>query len=87
MNKLTPIFALALLLLAALPDAAQACPVCFDATDENRQAFLGTTIFLSLFPLGMVAGVGLWIRKRSRELNDRDVDERASTDDGRDATG
>lgn len=85
MNKLTPIFAL--LLLAALPDVVQACPVCFDATDENRQAFLGTTIFLSLFPLGMVAGVGLWIRKRSRELNERDIDERASTDDGRDATG
>ncbi|MDZ7781291.1 MAG: hypothetical protein U5R14_15360 [Gemmatimonadota bacterium] len=72
MSKLTPIFALALLLLAIWPDVAQACAVCFDATDENRQAFLGTTIFLSLFPLGMVAGAGLWVRKRSQELNGED---------------
>lgn len=64
--------ALALVLLALLPDAAQACPVCFDARDENRQAFLATTVFLSLFPLGMVAGVGLWVRKRSKEIDERD---------------
>jgi len=63
-----PVFALALLLLALLPDVAAACPVCFDARDENRQAFLATTVFLSLFPLGMVTGVGMWIRKRSREI-------------------
>jgi hypothetical protein len=67
-NKLTPIFVLVLVLLVVFPDAAHACPVCFDARDENRQAFLATTVFLSLFPLGMVAGVGLWIRKRSREV-------------------
>jgi hypothetical protein len=65
---MVPVFALALLLLALLPDVAAACPVCFDARDENRQAFLATTVFLSLFPLGMVAGVGMWIRKRSREI-------------------
>lgn len=69
MNKPTLVFALALVLLAIFPDAAQACPVCFDARDENREAFLATTVFLSLFPLGMVAGVGLWIRKRSREVD------------------
>ncbi|MEX2473222.1 MAG: hypothetical protein WEA34_13625 [Gemmatimonadota bacterium] len=62
----------ALVLLALFPDAAHACPVCFSATDENRQAFLATTVFLSLFPLGMVAGVGLWVRKRSRELDEQD---------------
>ena len=64
--------AFALLLLIMLPDVAQACPVCFDARDENRQAFLATTAFLSLLPLGMVAGAGLWLRKRSQ---DRDVEE------------
>jgi hypothetical protein len=62
----------ALVLLALFPDAAHACPVCFDSRDENRQAFLITTVFLSLFPLGMVAGVGLWVRKRSRELDEQD---------------
>ena len=65
--------AAALVLLALFPDAAHACPVCFDSRDENRQAFLATTVFLSLFPLGMVAGVGLWVRKRSKELDEQDV--------------
>ena len=54
-------------LLALLPDVALACPVCFDSSDENRQAFLVTTAFLSLLPLGMVAGAGVWLRRRSRE--------------------
>jgi hypothetical protein len=62
------VVALALVLIAALPDVALACPVCFDARDENRQAFLATTAFLSLLPLGMVAGAGLWLRKRAREV-------------------
>lgn len=60
--------ALALLLVA--PDVAHACPVCFDSSDENRQAFLVTTAFLSLLPLGMVAGAGLWIRRKSREQDE-----------------
>jgi hypothetical protein len=62
---------LALVLVALLPEAAHACPVCFDARDENRQAFLATTAFLSLLPLGMVAGAGLWLRKRAHDA-DRD---------------
>ncbi len=66
----TSIVLLALVLLLVLPDVVLACPVCFDASDENRQAFLATTVFLSLLPLGMVAGVGLWIRKRSKELDE-----------------
>jgi hypothetical protein len=61
--------ALALLILVLVPDVALACPVCFDPRDENRQAFLATTAFLSLLPLGMVAGAGLWLRKRSKELD------------------
>ena len=65
----TSIVLLALGLLLVLPDVVFACPVCFDASDENRQAFLATTVFLSLLPLGMVAGAGLWIRKRSKDLD------------------
>jgi hypothetical protein len=60
----------AFLLMAVLPDVALACPVCFDGRDENRQAFLATTAFMSLLPLGMVAGTGLWIRRRTRELDE-----------------
>ena len=66
------ITALALLLLVALPDLAHACPVCFDARDENRQAFLATTAFLSLLPLGMVAGAGLWLRHRHERREDEE---------------
>ena len=72
-----PLFVLAV--LALLPDVAHACPVCFDARDENRQAFLATTAFLSLLPLGMVAGAGLWMRKRSREI-DEQIDSEAPSD-------
>lgn len=59
-------------LLVVLPEAVAACPVCFSATEENRLAFLGTTVFLSLLPLGMVAGAGLWIRRRSKERDERE---------------
>lgn len=76
---------LALLLLAVFPDAAHACPVCFDARDENRQAFLATTIFLSLFPLGMVAGTGIWIRKRAKALDAREAAVRDGVEAGSDA--
>jgi hypothetical protein len=51
-------------MLALAPAVAHACPVCFDPRDENRFAFLATTIFLSLLPLGLVAGMLLWVRYR-----------------------
>lgn len=60
--------ALVLLALAVLPDPVHACAVCFDANSEIRWSFLATTIFLSLLPLGMVAGTGLWIRRRMQEM-------------------
>lgn len=64
----------AALLLVVLPEAVAACPVCFDSSDENRMAFLATTAFLSLLPLGMVAGAGLYIRRRSQEREDDPYD-------------
>jgi hypothetical protein len=63
------IAAIVLLLLVAVPDAAHACSVCFDPREENRFAFLATTVFLSVLPLSLVGGVGLWLRKRARELS------------------
>lgn len=65
---------LAVALLVVLPESVAACPVCFSATDENRLAFLATTIALSLLPLGMVAGAGLWIRRKVRERGDEPDD-------------
>jgi len=70
---------LVLALLVFLPDVAHACAVCFDARDENRQAFVATTVFLSLLPLGMVAGAGLWVRRRSREIDEK-IDSEAPSD-------
>lgn len=60
------IFALAAVALAAMPDAAHACAVCFDGPGETRRAFFATTAFLSLLPLGMVAGTGAWLRSKAR---------------------
>jgi hypothetical protein len=69
--KLRPwIPALALAVLLALPDTAYACAVCFDPRAENRFAFLATTVFLTLFPLSLVGGAGVWLRKRARELHE-----------------
>ena len=59
----------ALLLVAVLPDIAHACPVCFDPREENRFAFLATTVFLSLFPLSIVGGFGVWLRNRARGVD------------------
>lgn len=66
---------LVLLLLVVVPDVAHACPVCFDPREENRVAYLATTAFMSLFPLGMIGGVGVWLRRRARELRGLDRDE------------
>lgn len=63
-RRIVPLVVLAVL---TLPEVLHACPVCFDARDENRLAFLGTTAFLSLLPLGLVAGIGLWLRRQHRE--------------------
>ena len=62
------IVALALVVLAAFPEVAHACPVCFDRDDEARIAFLATTGLLTLVPLGLVAGTGIWLRRRAREI-------------------
>ena len=42
--------------------SAFACPVCFQG-NENRLAFLITTVFLSLLPLGLIGGVVYWLRR------------------------
>jgi hypothetical protein len=57
---------LALIALAAIPEVGHACPMCFDGPGETRQAFLATTAFLTLLPLGLVAGAGAWLRSKAR---------------------
>ena len=60
--------AAAVVMVAAIPEALHACPVCFDRDDEARLAFLATTGLLTLLPLGMVVGTGVWLRRRAREM-------------------
>ena len=55
---------------AAMPEALHACPVCFDRDDEARIAFLATTGLLTLLPLGLVVGTGVWLRRRAREVRE-----------------
>ena len=52
-------------LALALSDAAWACPVCMAPGGPNSDAFLGSTIFLSLLPLAMMFGGGVWIWRRA----------------------
>lgn len=55
-------------LYLAIPVPAEACAVCFSATENNRGAFIGTTVFLTLLPLMMIGSVALYVRRRLREL-------------------
>ena len=49
-------------------DLAHACPSCASPLEENRQAFVDTTIFLTLVPLFLIGGLIWWIRRRVREM-------------------
>jgi hypothetical protein len=63
-------------LLLAAPSVALACPACLDMSAESRVAFAQTAVVLTLLPLGMVSGVGMWLRRRSRDqVVDPPVDE------------
>jgi hypothetical protein len=69
---------LAILILGLLaPAASDACPVCFSGSDRSRLAFFGTTILMSLLPLGLIGSGLWWLRRRagedlSDEFQDRD---------------
>jgi hypothetical protein len=52
--------------VVALPDAAHACAMCFSGPEESRKAFAVTAAFLTLLPLGMVAGATTWLRSRAK---------------------
>ncbi|MFQ5697178.1 MAG: hypothetical protein ACE5IL_02710 [Myxococcota bacterium] len=51
--------------LGGSPGFARACAVCFSASDETRDAFLGTTVFLTVLPLLMIGGLVLWLWRRA----------------------
>jgi len=66
------------LALALAPAAAQACAVCGSGNDRSRLAFFISTMFLSLLPLGLMAGGLIWLARHARarladEFVDRDA--------------
>jgi len=49
-----------------VPEVASACAVCGFGREENRAAFLLTTIFLSALPLVAIGGIVGWLWYRAR---------------------
>lgn len=71
----------AVVVIAVLPDVAHACPMCFSGPEESRKAFAVTAAFLTLLPLGLVAGMTTWLRSRARRAG-AEQDGSAATDEG-----
>ncbi len=55
---------------AWVADVAYACPSCASPLEENRQAFVDTTIFLTVVPLLMIGGFVWWIRRKTRQMEE-----------------
>jgi hypothetical protein len=56
-------------LLLGWPEVGRACAVCFSGrSEETRQAFTLTTVFLTFLPLLAIGGMVWWLRKRARQL-------------------
>lgn len=51
-------------------DLAYACPSCASPLEENRQAFVDTTIFLTVVPLMMIGGFIWWLRRKIRAMDE-----------------
>jgi len=60
--------ALFLACAALIPASAWACPFCFSGSPKVRMAFFGTTVLLSLLPLGMISAGVVWIRRVGRGM-------------------
>jgi len=62
--------AAAVVALAWVADLAYACPSCASPLEENRQAFVDTTVFLTVVPLMMMGGFIWWLRRRIRAMDE-----------------
>ena len=65
---ITRSFVLLFAFLLSIPAAQPvlACSVCFVAKKENLMAFFATGVLLSLLPLVLVGGVGLWLYRQAK---------------------
>jgi hypothetical protein len=62
--------AAAVVALAWVADLAYACPSCASPLEENRQAFVDTTVFLTVVPLMMMGAFIWWLRRRIRAMDE-----------------
>lgn len=60
------------------PSEALACAVCFSGEEANRIAYIGTTAFLTFFPLIMV-GCSIYIVRRHIVRRTRELEEAEAT--------
>ena len=58
---------LATSLLCLIPVDLWACAVCVGGNEENRQAFIFTTVLLTLIPLIVIGSLVRWAQRRSEE--------------------
>lgn len=66
-----------------LPELAEACAVCTNGQqEESRKAFIGTTAFMTFFPLAMLGiVVGLFLRRTlAMEREEEEAASRESQD-------
>ena len=61
--------------MALVPACVWACPFCFSGSPRVRLAFFGTTILLSLLPIGMIGAGVEWIRRAGRGTWSQEFDD------------
>ena len=53
--------------LLAAPSVALACPVCgLASTGDNQSSYIAMSAMLSILPLGMIAGMSIWLYRKNR---------------------
>ena len=74
------VFSFLMIGFGLLPELAEACAVCTNGQqEESRKAFIGTTAFMTFFPLAMLGiVVGLFLRRTL--AMEREAEEAASSE-------
>lgn len=68
MSRLQTIVVAWVITALTCPAMAVACPVCFQATDDNRWAFIATTGFLTFLPLLLIGASIVWVKQQYAAL-------------------
>jgi hypothetical protein len=57
----------ALMFVALASPVLLACPVCgLASASDNQSSYVSMSIMLSVLPLGMIAGFGIWLYRKYR---------------------